>query len=145
MSNPYGPTLQQLGAPSSAPGSSIGAAGWYSGILSKTAGPIYRAFTGVVDPWTKNLIAMQQAADDLRAQGITDPTSEQYAAATNTALADVNSTISTAPGPCTGVQANDPMGGLICSFQKLGIYVMIALAVLIGVYLYGKKLEGGGQ
>lgn len=121
-------------------------AGWYSGLLSKTIGPIYTAATGVVDPWTKESIALKQAEDNLRAQGI-DPataTADQWNVEKTEAKAEIDKTISSTPGPCGGVKPDDAMGGLLCSLQKFGIYVVVAIVILSGVYLYGKKLEGGG-
>lgn len=121
-------------------------AGWYSGLLSKTIGPIYTAATGVVDPWTIESEALRQAEDNLKAQGI-DPgkaSTDQWNVEKATAQAEIEKTIATTAGPCPGVKANDAMGGLLCSLQKFGVYVVIAIVILSGVYLYGKKLEGGG-
>lgn len=121
-------------------------AGWYSGILSKTVGPIYSAVTGVPDPWTKDALAQKQAEENLRAQGIDPATAsaDQWNAEKMVASAEIENAVATASGPCTSVKANDPVGGLLCSIQKAGVYVIIAVILLAGVYLYGKKLEGGG-
>ncbi len=47
----------------------------FDSVMSDTVGVVYRATTGSVDPWTKNQIAQQQAADVVKAStDASDPT-----------------------------------------------------------------------
>ena len=119
----------------------------YNVIASDTLGVLWRAVSGTVDPWTKNVLAAQQADANLQAQGI-DPasaTADQSVTEFNAAKAQIDSTISQASGPCPGVAANDFFGGLLCSVKKLGTYALLAVAAILGVYLYGQYLAGRGS
>lgn len=62
---------------------------WYDTVMSDTAGVVFRAATGNVDPWTKQQIIDEEAAS-LTKNGTVDPATAQAQAES-----DVNATLKT--------------------------------------------------
>lgn len=117
----------------------------YNTIAENTIGKIWTLF-GANNPFTVNEQAMQQAHDQLIAQGL-DPNDSSNSNALQQAYDDAKPSIeevmSSAPTPtldCTK-QQTDIGSAIICSLKKFEEALVIIIILVIVLYLFGKHLS----
>src|SRR5258708_6639329 len=118
----------------------------YNTIAANTLGLFWK-LGGSVDPRRNDNLAIQEAHDNLGANGLDQATVDQatYQAEIDTAKVSVEESVKSSAQPCPGVLPTDVLGAWKCSLSKFGVYIVAGIVVIGGVYLYGKKLQGGSQ
>jgi hypothetical protein len=131
-----------LASPSLTPGdSALGGASLYDEFMSDTVGVLWRAASGTVDPWTKQMLICQQVAGVTAAGG-------SSSTATTQANGDVTTTLTTfsTPGNSTGADPSQFLDGLknsissaFCLTNNLGtsiLYIGLGILALVVAWHY---------
>jgi hypothetical protein len=121
---------------------------WYDGVLSNTVGLAYRAYTGNVDPWTKQQIVDDTAAGIQKASGGTidlATASAQAEQVVSQTLISSNADPSQASGaprlPLLGVPGTPEF---LAALEKL-VYGAIAVGIVVSAFyiyrVYGSTVK----
>lgn len=119
-------------------------------ILGNTVGVAVSAYTGKPDQWTTANLIEEEAANNLKAQGI-DPsaaTDAQLADAQSQATSDITNTINSSNPKlkidCTRTDL-DILSQAYCAIQKIETAAIVILIVAVLVYLGGQYAKGKGS
>jgi hypothetical protein len=127
---------------------------FFDTVLSDTVGPVWRAATGTVDPWTKAAIIDDSSDDLVKSSGGTitkeQAVQQQAAIVTNVLTNQVGNPYNT-PGGSTSADPSAAVQGLKDSLNLAGdyglnigksiLYAGIGLALIYSIFTFGPSLS----